>query len=334
MADVKISSYNIHSCVGTDGIYSVDRVARVIRCGGADIVCLQEVEVNDLSMQTRIGTDLSMQQTRIWSSQHMDNQSSAIATLAGMQYHVFAPAIRSRASSRYKEMHDVVSSADVSGNFSDEKWNRTCTSETNEQSSCNNMGKFGIAILSRYPIVQVRIHQYKRYKHKTIRNAMAVLISLPNNTLIWIVNTHLGCHFIGKEQHAQSKELVSFISSLERKINSKNIVGVILCGDLNSPPMFRSIKTIHRAGLHDSWSLIRGQRVSVSGGTFPSDAKVFGMTVSCFRKLIRLDYIFVHEHCLPQIIVCTCVYVQDDSYECSLASDHLPVCAVFVIEKR
>ena len=163
---------------------------------------------------------------------------------------------------------------------------------------------------------------------------MAVLISLPNNTLIWIVNTHLGCHFIGKEQHAQSKELVSFISSLERRNNnSKDIVGVILCGDLNSPPIFRSIKTIQHAGLHDSWSLKRGQRVSVSGGTFPSDAKVFGMTVSCFRKLIRLDYIFVHEHCLPQIIVCTCVYVQDDSYECSLASDHLPVCAVFVIEK-
>ena len=324
MADVKISSYNIHSCVGTDGIYSLERVAKVISHGGAhNIVCLQEVEVNDLSMQTRI-----------WSKPHSDNQPSKIATLAGLQYHVFAPAIRSRASSRYKEMHDVVSSADVSGNFSDEKWNSKCTSETNEQSRHgNNLGKFGIAILSRYPIVQVRIHQYKRYKHKTIRNAMAVLISLPNNTLIWIVNTHLGCHFIGKEQHAQSKELVSFISSLERKINSKNIVGVILCGDLNSPPIFRSIKTIQHAGLHDSWSLKRGQRVSVSGGTFPSDAKVFGMTVSCFRKLIRLDYIFVHEHCLPQIIVCTCVYVQDDSYECSLASDHLPVCAVFVIEK-
>ena len=103
MADVKISSYNIHSCVGTDGIYSVDRIARVVREGGADIVCLQEVEVNDLIMRTRI-----------WSSHHSDNQPSKIAKLAGIQYHAFAPAIRSRASSCYKEMHDVVSDVDVS----------------------------------------------------------------------------------------------------------------------------------------------------------------------------------------------------------------------------
>ena len=53
--DVKISSYNVHSCVGNDGIYSVDRIASVVRDGNADIVCLQEIEVlNDIAIQTRV----------------------------------------------------------------------------------------------------------------------------------------------------------------------------------------------------------------------------------------------------------------------------------------
>ena len=43
--DLKVSSYNVHSCVGNDGIYSVNRIAKVIRDGGADIVCLQEAEL-------------------------------------------------------------------------------------------------------------------------------------------------------------------------------------------------------------------------------------------------------------------------------------------------
>lgn len=41
---VKVSSYNIHSCFGRDGIYRPDRVAGVIGELGADIIGLQEVD--------------------------------------------------------------------------------------------------------------------------------------------------------------------------------------------------------------------------------------------------------------------------------------------------
>ena len=308
--DIKISSYNVHSCVGNDGGYSVDRVARVIRDGCADIECIQEIEVND-----------SLLQNRVWSKLHDDDQPSMIAKLTGLQYHVFSPAIRIRsiASSRYKECHDEVTNNDVSGNFNDDEWKRRCSSETSSTQNRNDMGKFGIAILSRYPIVSIRIHQYKRYKNKTIRNCMACLVSLPNDTRIWIVNTHLGCHFIGKEQHQQAKELVSFIHSL--KINHTEIAGVVVCGDMNSPPIYQSIKTLRRSGMLDTWKS-NGQGV---GGTFPSYT-----TIPCFRKLIRLDYIFMREMGRRRIL-CKLVYVQDDGPSTRLASDHLPLCAVFVI---
>lgn len=41
---VRVSSYNIHSCFGRDGIYCPDRVAAVIGELGADIIGLQEVD--------------------------------------------------------------------------------------------------------------------------------------------------------------------------------------------------------------------------------------------------------------------------------------------------
>jgi endonuclease/exonuclease/phosphatase family metal-dependent hydrolase len=39
-----VASYNVHCCVGTDGRYDVERIARVIRELDSDVVALQEVE--------------------------------------------------------------------------------------------------------------------------------------------------------------------------------------------------------------------------------------------------------------------------------------------------
>jgi endonuclease/exonuclease/phosphatase family metal-dependent hydrolase len=47
MADERrltIATYNVHSCLGTDGRYDVERVGRVIHELDADVVALQEVE--------------------------------------------------------------------------------------------------------------------------------------------------------------------------------------------------------------------------------------------------------------------------------------------------
>ena len=286
---LKISSYNVHSCVGTDNHYSVNRVAYTISQTTSDVVCLQEVEANLHPSQ-----DV---QTRVWSHPHHDDQPSLLAELAGYPYHAFAPAIRSKASG-WKEMHKSVS-----------------------DESCTDFGEFGIAILSKHPIVRIISHQYKRYRHKTLRNTMACLVSLPDESSIWIVNTHLGCHFIGREQHAQAVELVSFIQSLDTAKSRS----VIVCGDFNALPMYRCIRYMRQCDFHDLWEW-RGQG---SGGTFPSMSSVLGLPF-CARRLIRLDYIFVVGNQQAGLF-CNNIYVHDTGVDTSLASDHLPICAVLIL---
>jgi endonuclease/exonuclease/phosphatase family metal-dependent hydrolase len=44
-ATLRIMTYNVHSCVGTDGSYDPERVASVIEEASPDIVALQEVDV-------------------------------------------------------------------------------------------------------------------------------------------------------------------------------------------------------------------------------------------------------------------------------------------------
>ena len=47
-----------------------------------------------------------------------------------------------------------------------------------------------------------------------MRNTLACLIQFPNETLVWVVNTHLGCH-TELEQYQQAMELSTFLQSLE-----------------------------------------------------------------------------------------------------------------------
>jgi endonuclease/exonuclease/phosphatase family metal-dependent hydrolase len=164
-------------------------------------------------------------------------------------------------------------------------------------------------------------HRYERYKSKTLRNAMACLVRLPDDSLIWIVNTHLGCHFIGREQKQQANELVSFIHSLDRT----KVRRLVVCGDFNSPPLYSCIQYMKKNGFRDVWEWFGHGW----GGTFPSESRVLGLPF-CVRKLLRLDYIFVLDFDGVSI-GCDCVHVQDTGGECMLASDHLPLCASLIV---
>ena len=58
-------TYNVHSFVGTDGVYDPERTARVIESGAADIVALQEVDFgrgprSELSALERLAERLRM----------------------------------------------------------------------------------------------------------------------------------------------------------------------------------------------------------------------------------------------------------------------------------
>lgn len=304
MFEIKIVSYNIHSCVGSDGIVSVDRISRVLSTEDPGIICLQEIESNR-----------SRQRTRLWSSAHSIDQPRAIATRLGFDHVSFAPAISSIATSGVKELHDVPYAE----------------------------GKFGIAIISKYPILESKVHKYARYQHKTLRNAQACLVELPNGARIWVVNTHLGCHH-GTEQYTQAKELVQFMKSLSN--SSDNIAGIILCGDLNSPPFFKSLGFIKNAGFVDTWEL--GGVGSSRGCTFPSDGHIPGLPsfcslLCCSSPILRLDYVFLRDGNIDNngqrdgggLIVLRCAYVtrgSSNSSDVVLASDHLPICSVFEIK--
>ena len=45
-ATLRLMTYNVHSGVGMDGVYDVERIGRVVAGANPDVVCLQEVESN------------------------------------------------------------------------------------------------------------------------------------------------------------------------------------------------------------------------------------------------------------------------------------------------
>ena len=303
---VNILCYNIHSCVGSDGIYSVERVAEAIAASSSvvdnnpiDIVCLQEVENNH-----------GMQKTRVWSEPHDQNQPEVLGEHLSMNFSFF-PAIKSFASSSWEEHHG------------------------------QGQGDYGIAILTKHEILLEKRIAFPRYKHKTLRNAMACLIQLPNELgRLWIVNTHLGCHFIGDEQYQQSLKLAEFIQSLplddEEEIGNNPILGVIVCGDFNSPFFFSASTVLQKeAGMIDTW------KECGNGGygcTFPA-AGIPGYSsyVTSFPPpVMKLDYIFYRvtssiDHYDDQLkLQCTNTSVIDDQ-KYAIASDHLPLLAQFSI---
>lgn len=57
---MRIATYNIHACIGTDGRYEPKRIVSILRELDADIVALQEVEghtVNDLELLAYLGAE-------------------------------------------------------------------------------------------------------------------------------------------------------------------------------------------------------------------------------------------------------------------------------------
>jgi endonuclease/exonuclease/phosphatase family metal-dependent hydrolase len=271
---VSVLTYNIHSCVGSDGEYSVNRIADVVRQANADIVCLQEVEVNT-----------ELQTTRTWSKPHKDDQVALIAEQAGYQYYKFAPAVTSIAN--------TVAGTEV---FDDDSG-----------------GKFGVALLSKWPIADHKIVTFTPYQKKTPRNVLACHIEMPasqtltkENKTIWVLSTHLGCHFRGREQLHQARELRLLVENLLSEANKTSTV--ILAGDFNSVNWYASVKMIRDV-------LIEANRHNE--GTFPAVGRLLR------PGSFKLDYIF-HS---PDVI-CKDTSVQ---LKGAVASDHLAMGALLLI---
>mmetsp|Transcript_47070 Transcript_47070/g.81018 ORF Transcript_47070/g.81018 Transcript_47070/m.81018 type:complete len:327 (+) Transcript_47070:133-1113(+) len=299
MSLLRITSYNVHSCVGSDGHYDVQRVGQTISATKPDLVALQEIEVNHVR-----------QQTRLWSTVHFDNQPKLLSEAVGLQHCVFAPAIRSVAV----------------GNLSNGK-------ESHNESDCH--GSFGIAILSRFPILDTKTLNFTQYKRKTLRNALAVLVET-EGVKVWFVCTHLGCHF-GGEQYEQVKELLPFLHTLAQDLNAS---GVILAGDTNSPPFFKAIRHLKRQGMIDTWDQAGGRSCST---TFPALGWPCCYSWTCCPPLLKLDYIMFRPstRAMQPCLECIATWVvQDGDSEDNglhnvdlMASDHRPLCATFHVRR-
>ena len=163
---VRVLTFNIHSGMGASGAYSLERLAFEIRASGCDVACLQEVESIEAG---------NRQRTRKWSAEHADEQPAVLSQLSGLAHWAFAPAmarVRLAASCKLR-------SGSLLSELMDEQFEEGCAD-------------YGIAILSRFPIVRSRQLQFHESSDQP-RNAQAVLLSIhaEGNLQLWIVNTHL-----------------------------------------------------------------------------------------------------------------------------------------------
>jgi len=179
----------------------------------ANIVAVQEIEVNSVH-----------QQTRLWSTTHKDNQVDLLSKSTELKYTAFAPAITCVATGSVTRGSEKINVEESKG------------------------GRFGIAILSSMPILQQKILTFQPYgspSFKTKRNAVAVLVRFGTGNF-WFVCTHLGCHS-GGEQAQQVVELAKWIND---ELNADG-TPVILAGDFNSPRFFKSMRTLRNSNLID-----------------------------------------------------------------------------------
>lgn len=161
-------------------------------------------------------------------------------------------------------------------------------------------GEYGIAVLSRFPIVEHRIFHYQTWEAREPRGVLAVKVQPFSNPLsrsVWFVTTHLGTDDTGEEQTEQVKQLTDWLNALPGDSS------LIVSGDFNQRPDSRAVRFFSDR-FADLWTL----KGIGKGYTYPAT-----------RPSSRIDYLFVKTGDLAE---CRDVTVME-----TIASDHRPVTA-------
>ncbi len=173
-----------------------------------------------------------------------------------------------------------------------------------------NVGeKYGLAILSRFPIIDLKCNYLPAApfgKPREKRGFMMALIDAPLGP-IRVFNTHFSLHARDRVPQAQGllqDHLISKNSSQEP---------VVLCGDLNAGPRSRAYKMI-RSHLDDV-QVVPSVRKGHPKSTFFS-----------WCPVRRIDHIFISSHFKPIRVL-----VPYD-YETRMTSDHLPLLAELALK--
>lgn len=166
-------------------------------------------------------------------------------------------------------------------------------------------GEFGIAIMSRYPILDKRFLHYKQKADRESRGALAVKVHpdyLNISKPIWFITTHLGTDSTGEEQKNQVFELLDWMKDLEKEGY------LIVSGDMNQTPMNPAME-LFAPDFLDIWT---------------EAGEGEGFTFNALEPSRRIDYLFIRR---KDLFSCKKAFVLN-----SAASDHRPVIAQVVLK--
>lgn len=163
--------------------------------------------------------------------------------------------------------------------------------------------EFGVALLSRFPIVQFRNDSLTRHSTQEpnaapapmpgLLNAMVLVDGVP----VRVMSTHLDYRADPAVRAKQVSEMLLRLSSSEP---------TILLGDLNAPPDAQELAPLF-APLRDAWTVAAGD-----GLTYPAE-----------KPVKRIDYVLVSSH----------FEARSAAVIPGTASDHRPVIAELVLRK-
>jgi endonuclease/exonuclease/phosphatase family metal-dependent hydrolase len=230
-------TYNIHSGVGVDRRYDLQRIRRVLDEARADVICLQEVNCGS------------------WRPGH-DDQVRALAQ--GLEATPSFCAVRREAQ-----------------------------------------GAFGMAVISRFPVVQRQEYDLSYGRSREPRYCQRVDLAVAPERVLHVFNCHLGLAV--RERRFQRDRMLSDAVLLGEDLRHP----VILMGDFNDSP----ISVVHRR--------LRAHFTDA----FTAAGRRWGPTFKAGPVPLRLDRIY----CSRNIRVLDC-RVRNDGLG-RVASDHLPVVA-------
>jgi len=168
-------------------------------------------------------------------------------------------------------------------------------------------GGYGIAILSRWPHIDVRIHRFIKPEPSTgssgqrraaavcgdpvegdyCQGVLCVLIALPDGTVSWICNSHFGIGLNNTQQIEEARQTIAFVET-----QIWTTYPCVFMGDLNSEPDQAPYRILNEPKiLHDGW-IDGGQPPGDPGFTFPSDKpnrRIDYLWLSYGRLLIDVD---------------------------------------------
>jgi endonuclease/exonuclease/phosphatase family metal-dependent hydrolase len=234
---IRLLTYNIHSGVGVDRRYDLDRIHRVLLEEKPDIAALQEVDCHAKEGSTR-------------------DQAAQLAEGLG-----------------------------ISSSF--------CATRP------SGKGSFGIAVLSRFPVLHRQTYDLSHGASREPRFCLRVDLQVEDGAALHVFNCHLGLG-TGERTH-QRKKMLSDAILLNENLHHP----VVLMGDFNDRPLPVVSRTIRRH-FKDAYRSV---------------GKFWGPTFRAGPLGLRLDYIYLS----PEVRVIDC-FVRRDSLA-RVASDHRPVVA-------